>query len=813
MIRMIAECDPEKPSSRVYTLGLSSAKSNKRSTIASDRSTQFPALQRTIRGDLDWITLKCLEKDRNRRYASPSELAADIRRHINNEPVLAAAPSMAYRFSKFHARNRVGVAAAVTVALTLLTATIFSMRSARVARQHSDLQRQQIYALDMYRAHQFLREGSRKAAHDLLQEHTPAIGQRDLRGFEWEFLRSQLHESEQCLQTLEGSTDEIAASPGGRFIAYEDDSKDVVVVREQQPPYRIVKELPNPGVAIDFSHNDELLLVATGQNGLRVYRTEDWQPVLEKPNWTYPARFSRDGKFLAYTEYHDSKLRIARTRDWEEEFSVDLGQRGLGWWLRRHSIVFSPDSKYLIYPAKGVSKDGVHAYAFFDMKRREVDQRLNGLIPYSHTISMSPDGTTVATDDPEARKKIDVWDLTGDHPKKIHELRQHRFAVSRVQYTADGQYLVSISGDEQVVVWDAKTHTYSHSLWGHLDQLWALAVAPDSKTVFTGASREYPSIKVWNISPLPKRSPATGVILGFAGEDQELVTIDTNARIRRWDHRNQFTEVATIADDVGEVAKTHDTGAWSITSDGELLVVGFRDGQVKSWDIEQGRLLGSAVVVDGHTIGTVSAHPKLPHAVLVSTFHRERKSDGKNKDTCRVFIWDAVRHKPLHELPIQDQEIVRTAMSPDGKYVAINRFTTAQVFSVRDGERLFEYQVANPLWAHPAFSPDSSKLAIAPGSVIHVLDTQTGEKLHELRGHAMAVFSLNFSGDGNTLISANDSVKFWHLPTRTDVITLTGNGMHLSRLASTKHMHRLCVSSGWFSRKVETIEVPRELKR
>src|SRR4029453_3026204 len=69
-------------------------------------------LIRVVRGDLDWITLKALEKDRNRRYASVAELAADVRRHLSNEPVLASPPSAVYRLRKFWERHRVAVASA-----------------------------------------------------------------------------------------------------------------------------------------------------------------------------------------------------------------------------------------------------------------------------------------------------------------------------------------------------------------------------------------------------------------------------------------------------------------------------------------------------------------------------------------------------------------------------------------------------------------------------------------------------------------------------------------------------------------------------
>ncbi|MHC4946912.1 MAG: serine/threonine-protein kinase [Planctomycetota bacterium] len=91
---------------------------------------------RTLRGDIDWIVMKALEKDRRRRYASPSELAADVRRHLDHEPVVAGPPSRAYRVAKFARRHRVGVSFAAVVGLLLVTlAATMTVQAGRIARE------------------------------------------------------------------------------------------------------------------------------------------------------------------------------------------------------------------------------------------------------------------------------------------------------------------------------------------------------------------------------------------------------------------------------------------------------------------------------------------------------------------------------------------------------------------------------------------------------------------------------------------------------------------------------------------------------
>jgi non-specific serine/threonine protein kinase/serine/threonine-protein kinase len=111
--RRIREDDPSKPSTRVSTLGDASADS------ARKRRTDPHSLARQLRGDLDWITMKALEKDRIRRYGSAYELAADIDRHLRDDAVLASPPSAAYRAGKFVRRHRTGVLLA-TLAVVFL---------------------------------------------------------------------------------------------------------------------------------------------------------------------------------------------------------------------------------------------------------------------------------------------------------------------------------------------------------------------------------------------------------------------------------------------------------------------------------------------------------------------------------------------------------------------------------------------------------------------------------------------------------------------------------------------------------------------
>jgi tetratricopeptide (TPR) repeat protein len=152
MVRIIREEEPHKPSTRISALssplhqepeprrcgqnrarkepvisGTTKFITDRRSTaenIAKQRRTDPAALRKLLRGDLDWIVMKCLEKDRRRRYETANGLAMDIRRHLSNEPVVARPPSRPYRMRKFIQRNRAAVAGATTVSAVLVLGII-----------------------------------------------------------------------------------------------------------------------------------------------------------------------------------------------------------------------------------------------------------------------------------------------------------------------------------------------------------------------------------------------------------------------------------------------------------------------------------------------------------------------------------------------------------------------------------------------------------------------------------------------------------------------------------------------------------------
>jgi tetratricopeptide (TPR) repeat protein len=201
MCRMIRETDPPKPSTRLSALGEMLAE------VAKHRHAQPGELCKIVRGDLDWVVMKTLEKDRTRRYETANELAADIERHLRDQPVVAGPPSTGYRLRKFVRRNRVAVMVGCLVALVVLVAV--SVLSASTIMVWREKERTKA-ALAREEDQRERSEADFKLARDVLEAMTRAADQqsnRDPAGGRW-----LLQEAEVLTgQLLEKRSDEPAA--------------------------------------------------------------------------------------------------------------------------------------------------------------------------------------------------------------------------------------------------------------------------------------------------------------------------------------------------------------------------------------------------------------------------------------------------------------------------------------------------------------------------------------------------------------------------------------------------------------------------
>jgi eukaryotic-like serine/threonine-protein kinase len=205
-LRMIREEDPPKPSTRLTQLQKLAAK-----------DAHYP--ERKFAGDIDWIVLKALEKDPQRRYETVNAMALDVKRYLNDEPVLAIAPSLCYRFGKFIRRHRAVTLGSAAVLASLVIGLVLSLLANVREQKASEFAEDQRYASDMKVALMASLSHDRTELVSLLEKHRPAQHAKDRRGWLWHCLESQCHQELRGTNVGRASL-ALATSPDGRWIAH-----------------------------------------------------------------------------------------------------------------------------------------------------------------------------------------------------------------------------------------------------------------------------------------------------------------------------------------------------------------------------------------------------------------------------------------------------------------------------------------------------------------------------------------------------------------------------------------------------------------
>ncbi len=253
--RIIREEEPVLPSARVTTLSR-----DELTETARRRLLHAPRLVGELRGDLDWLVMKALEKDRNRRYATATALTEDIERHLQHEPVAARPPSAGYRLQKLVRRNRLACGAAVAVAAALvagLTISTWMFFREQQARERAELR---AYLSDMNLAARMtaVRVGGLAGAVKLLESwrrHQP-----DLRGWEWYYLNGLCHQDRLTIRADSNQLWSVAWSPDGQRLATGGTEGAVKIWNAADG--RLLTVLPG--------HRGEVLTVAWSPDGRRL---------------------------------------------------------------------------------------------------------------------------------------------------------------------------------------------------------------------------------------------------------------------------------------------------------------------------------------------------------------------------------------------------------------------------------------------------------------------------------------------------------------------------------------------------------------
>ena len=752
MRRTIREKEPTRPSTRLRTM-----LAGELVAVAKHRQAEPARLASLIRGDLDWIVMKALEKDRTRRYETANGLAMDVQRFLNNEPVTACPPGNLYRFQKLVRRNKLMFTAIAAVAAALVIGVVgvlWQWRRAEehaagelanrlLADEHAAKARLNLYAADVSLAAQAIQRSDSGLARRTLARLRPQPGEVDLRSFEWRFLWN-LCQGDQ-LATLTGHEWIVtcaAFSPDGRqLVTGSQDATARIWDVEQRRLVTTLRATNGAVWSVAFSPEGDLLMTAGSQGQVRFWNSSTWQVVTSFPGQL--ATLSRTGSVMAAVNagpfFHEPAAKPVlwnyRTGEKLREFDR-LGR----------ALALSPDGQRLA--VAGPSKD-------IDLWDTASGQLLRTLATENSiwSLNFSPDGNRLLA--AGWSSEVLVWELAAHQPPR--KLGGHTLAVWSAVFSPDGAAIATASSDQTLRLWDAANLTPTGLLRGHANEIWCASYRPDGRLLATGGKDQ--NVLLWSPAPPPKPKIVPGQnwsrpLFSPDGKRIATATTATGPLSRLWD-----TADGSLIFEIPQARRV-----LGFSEDGARLITWNDDNTgLEFWSPKDGTVLRIALAGTGRETGT-----QWPWG-----FSPDWKTFFAIDRTGLVRIWAADSGKLIGTIQGPAPPIRAAILSKDGRHLALSveRENVARLYEIATAR---ETQLAGhrDFVSGLAFSPDGATLATGSmDGTIRLWEAATGRQQGDLPGHMQETTGLAFSPDGRTLASVcrTESFKLWHLATRREL--------------------------------------------
>jgi WD40 repeat protein len=672
-------------------------------------------LQSKVPADLETICLKCLEKDRRKRYASALDLADELRRFLAHEPILARPVSVWGRTAKW-VKRRPAVAASLAL-VVLVTAAAFTLvtwkwldaedarreaaanagaeKQAKTALEKAlgeaeDQKRQTRVALARAEAAAYFNRVT-LAENEWEKGHTGRADQfldgcrLDLRRWEWHYLKRLVRGAKPISHPSKIRVDAIAFSPDGTRLARNGPDNTVLLCDTKTG--RVLHTLRG--------HTGPVTFIAFGPGGKRLASASRDETVKSWDSATGRVLHTCRGHTAAVTTLAFSP-RGARLVSGSDDFTAMLWNARTGAELRTF----------------GGHAQAVTAVAF--------------LSDGKSVVSASRDGT------------VKVWNCRTGKPTTF---REHAGPVFCAAASPRGP-LVASGNFKTIKVWDADTRKVRFTFRGQFGN--ALTFSPDGKRLVAAAGL---GVKVWDTALgqeiLTLAGPKSGGIhhLAFSPDGRFLAAAlnpaakGAAAEVRVWD-ATPSRDLFTLHQADGPVT------ALALSPKGKRLAAGSGAGEVLVWDTATAQ---GTLVLRGH-LGPIQA----------LAFSPDGKHLASASQDCSVMVWDLGSGKAVQTLLKHTRSVWGVTYSPDGKRLAsAGGGRVVWVWDVQTGTPLSSYRGHEGAVLAVAFRPDGKAVASAAADrVVKIWSPDTGRDLAACRGLTLAAFTLAFAGDGKQLVSA-----------------------------------------------------------
>jgi serine/threonine protein kinase/WD40 repeat protein len=807
--RIIREEEPPRPSTRLGTLG------DTLPVVSVQRQTDPRRLTQLVRGELDWIVMKALEKDRSQRYESASAFAADVWRYLHDEPVQACPPSPGYRLRKLVRRHKGPVLAASLVVLALvggIIGTTWGMlratdargvavqeaaqkQAALAAAQESERDaREQLFLalLNQARAGRLSRQmGQRLNSLAALAEAARLRPDARLRDEVIAALAiADVRRVPGWHSTAPGTA---VVAYGGRYRLYARAEPRGILSIRSIPDDREVRRIdsgPIQGEYLFFSPDERFLLGLGEGYTLRVWRVADGQPaVRDDLRGCRSHAFSPDGRRLA-----------VGWQEWVLCFDLATGQEVKRWRLPAiaRALAFHPGNGRL-----AVGYFGARVASVFDAASGALLAELPVGAMSDQVVAWHPDGERLAVAGSDPR--VQIWNVAAK--RKVATLEGHAQRVTTVTFHPDGELVASHGWDGQLLLW----HPSTGRLLMRLTSVTSPHFSADGRTlgvIWDGDRADLlevtPTREYRTMASSAGRGQGLNSFYGDISPDGRLLAVGMDEGARLWDLRNgrelaalpagtPFAFFDVRAGDGGPVPPNRPR--WGLLTSGP-------DGLLR-WPVTCGDPAGEHLRLgpprqlsplgrawfahrpDGGTLGAATEEGganqilDLQAGVVRRSLGshpqgevRALSGDGRWAASCgwhsdRVRLWNVRTGQMVREWAPGKRTFV--SFTPDSRALIISRgeeFTFWDVETLRPIRRLPRH--VTPFPGHVAFSPDGRLMALemAP-AVLHLKEVATGRTVAKFEDpHGDRATWQGFTPDGTRLVvlaSYADAIHIWDL--------------------------------------------------
>ena len=824
VLRIVREVEAPRPSTKLSS-------SEALPSIAADRNTEPAKLSRLLKGELDWILLKALEKDRSRRYDSANGFAADLQRYLAGEPVQAVPPSTGYRLKKFVRRHKGAVIAVGLVLTAMLVGMVgigFGMSEGEKARllarekAQTEIARKEAEAArDLLAGEKEQTDKARKAAEDardalkLTQENLARIEygrtiqvayqawrdndvatamkllhstRKDLRGWEWHFVHRLCHthklsfmgegaswsrDRSKVLTRVENTVKIWDARIGKEILAL----KEPVAGGE---PWIPMASLNPEGTRAFTIGQDGKAKVWDASSGAKLLTLEAHPGNISCGSWS-----PEGSRIVTGSDVQGTATKEAWAKVWDARSGAELLALK-GHVVRVAEASFSPDGSRIATTGLRKNATGGDGARLWDARTGKVIVTRPG----GRFAAFSPDSSRViftgtrhlSPVDNRYRQEVQV--LNAQTGAEVCALKgQPIFFAS---FSPDSSKLVSCSDvANTATVWDAKTGTELLTLRGHQGAVMSASFSPDGARIITGSFDR--TARVWDAKTgveLRVIKGHTGQVwsASFAPDGKHAVTHGVERNSSQTPKAWSVTKVWEV-DGTAEVLtfpgpRPREFGSFPNVSfspdSSRVAIAGGRNRTAKVWDATSGAALFPPV--------PKAPGPKKDWTQEVWSVCWSPDGSLLICDEQQARVWDVKTGEKLLTLGGKNGVFHCAAWSPDGSQIVTGEWKTflpihAHIWDAKTGAKLLG--LGKKAWVKSvAFSPDSARVAIGTDTnTAHIFDARTGVELLVLKGHSGTITAVSFSTDGTRIVTGSEdqTAKVWDARSGAEIRTLKGH--------------------------------------